>query len=115
MHFTVKCSKNTAVLPVGVDILHNQCYVFADRVVNFRIFAEVSANGSDPGPCSALREDRRRTESPGEWSMALAGEGQRTAHKSGRAHLAAGVGVSRGAPEGAVGYSYKHSKLESGK
>ena len=33
-------------------------------MVNFRIFAEVSANGSDPGPCSALRDDRRRAGSP---------------------------------------------------
>ena len=69
-------------------------------MVNFRIFAEVSANGSDPGPCSALRDDRRRAGSPGERPVALAGEGRRTAHKSGCTHLAAGVGVSRGHPKG---------------
>ena len=86
-------------------------------MVNFRIFAEVSANGSDPGPCSALREDRRRAGSPGERPVALAGEGRRTAHKSGCTHLAAGVGVSRGAPEGAVSgrrRSAAHSEPDRG-
>lgn len=86
-------------------------------MVNFRIFAEVSTNGSDPGPCSALREDGRRAGSPGERPVALAGEGRRTAHKSGCTHLAAGVGVSRGAPEGAVSggrRSAAHSEPDRG-
>lgn len=43
-------------------------------MVNFRIFAEVSANASDPGPCSALREDRRRAAAPG---GAASGAGRR--------------------------------------
>lgn len=50
-------------------------------------------------------------------AVALAGEGRRTAHKSGCTHLAAGVDVSRGAPEGAVSgrrRSAAHSEPDRG-